>query len=133
MLSLWHRVETYRNVTSVPTFFVRMLGKLLDACIWLDNDQVTTHFKLAEHARSWSFFARSPEKKWVHDNVIFRSVYNGQLRLCMSLLRLSQSPFWNTDFSSLLRAFFTDLYCGRGLAVVWLGVCHYSSQWKAHI
>ena len=32
--------------------------------------------------------------------------------------RLSQSPFWNTDFSSLLRAFFTDLYCGRGLAMV---------------
>jgi hypothetical protein len=27
------RVETYRDVTSVPTFFVRMLGKLLDACI----------------------------------------------------------------------------------------------------
>jgi hypothetical protein len=36
--------------------------------------------------RSWSFFARSPEKKWVHYNVIFRSVYDGQLRLCMSLL-----------------------------------------------
>jgi hypothetical protein len=30
---LRHRVETYRDVTSVPTFFVRMLGKLLDACI----------------------------------------------------------------------------------------------------
>jgi hypothetical protein len=29
----YHRVETYRDVTSVPTFFVRMLGKLLDACI----------------------------------------------------------------------------------------------------
>ena len=28
-----HRVKTYRDVTSVPTFFVRMLGKLLDACI----------------------------------------------------------------------------------------------------
>jgi hypothetical protein len=28
-----HRVETYRDVTSVPTFFVRKLGKLLDACI----------------------------------------------------------------------------------------------------
>jgi hypothetical protein len=25
-------------------------------------------------------------KKWVHDNVIFRSVYNGHLRLWMSLL-----------------------------------------------
>jgi hypothetical protein len=35
---------------------------------------MTTHFKLAEHAQ------------WVHDNVIFRSVYDGQLRLCMSLL-----------------------------------------------
>ena len=30
---LRHRVETYRDVTSVPTLFVRMLGKLLDACI----------------------------------------------------------------------------------------------------
>jgi hypothetical protein len=28
-----HRVETYRDVTSVPTFIVRMLVKLLDACI----------------------------------------------------------------------------------------------------
>ena len=28
-----HRVETYRDVTSLPTIFVRMLGKLLDACI----------------------------------------------------------------------------------------------------
>jgi hypothetical protein len=28
-----HRGETYRVVTSVPTFFVRMLGKLLDACM----------------------------------------------------------------------------------------------------
>jgi hypothetical protein len=32
-LKFCHRVETYRDVTSVPTFFVRMLGKLLDACI----------------------------------------------------------------------------------------------------
>jgi hypothetical protein len=46
-----HRVETYRDVTSVPTFFVRMLGKLLDACIWLDDNLMTTHFKLAEHAQ----------------------------------------------------------------------------------
>ena len=27
----YHRVEIYRDVTSVPAF-VRMLGKLLDAC-----------------------------------------------------------------------------------------------------
>ena len=27
----------YRVITSVPTFFVRMLGKLLDACIPLDG------------------------------------------------------------------------------------------------
>ena len=33
LCALNHRVETYRDVTSVPTFFVRMLGKLLDACI----------------------------------------------------------------------------------------------------
>jgi hypothetical protein len=46
-----HRVETYRDVTNVPTFFVRMLDKLLDACIWLDDDLMTTHFKLAEHAQ----------------------------------------------------------------------------------
>ena len=46
---------------------------------------MTTHFKLAEHAQL-IIFAQSPEKKWVHDNVIFRSVNDGQLRLCMSLL-----------------------------------------------
>jgi hypothetical protein len=51
MLHYYHRGETYRVVTSVPTFFVRMLGKLLDACIWLDDDLMTTHFKLAEHAQ----------------------------------------------------------------------------------
>ncbi len=27
---LYHRVITYRDITSVPTFFVRMLGKLLE-------------------------------------------------------------------------------------------------------
>jgi hypothetical protein len=27
----------YRVITSVPTFFVRVLGKLLDACIPLDD------------------------------------------------------------------------------------------------
>ena len=53
------------------------------------SDWMTTWWRLTLNllsTRSWSFFARSPEKKWVHDNVIFRSVYNGQLRLCMSLL-----------------------------------------------
>jgi hypothetical protein len=50
---------------------------------------MTTHFKLAEHAQL-IIFARSPEKKWVHDNVIFRGVYNGQLRLCMSYLLCGQ-------------------------------------------
>jgi hypothetical protein len=80
-----HRVETYRDVTSVPTFFVRMLGKLLDACIWLDDNLMTTRFKLAEHAQL-IIFRPIAWKNWVHDNVIFRSVYNGQLRLCMSYL-----------------------------------------------
>jgi hypothetical protein len=28
-----------------------MLGKLLDACIRLDDNLMTTHFKLAEHAQ----------------------------------------------------------------------------------
>ena len=53
------------------------------------SDWMTTWWRLTLNllsTRSWSFFARSPEKKWVHDNVIFRSVYNGQLRLCMSYL-----------------------------------------------
>jgi hypothetical protein len=30
---------------------VKCDGKLLDACIWLDDDRMTTHFKLAEHAQ----------------------------------------------------------------------------------
>ena len=29
-LHLMHRVNTYRDITSVPTFFMRMLGKLLE-------------------------------------------------------------------------------------------------------
>jgi hypothetical protein len=67
----------------------------------LDDDLMTTHFKLAEHAQL-IIFARSPEKKWVHDNVIFRSVYDGQLRLCMSLLCGSNRPLARvTPFVSL--------------------------------
>ena len=62
-----------------------MLGKLLDACIWLDDDLMTTHFKLAEHAQL-IIFRPVAWKKVGTDNVIFRSVYNGQLRLCMSYL-----------------------------------------------
>jgi hypothetical protein len=53
------------------------------------SDWMTTWWRLTLNllsTRSWSFFARSPVKKWVHDNVIFSSVYNGQLRLCMSYL-----------------------------------------------
>jgi hypothetical protein len=53
------------------------------------SDWMTTWWRLTLNllsTRSWSFFAQSSEKKWVHENVIFRSVYNGQLRLCMSLL-----------------------------------------------
>jgi hypothetical protein len=62
-----------------------MLGKLLDACIWLDDDLMTTHFKLAEHAQL-IIFCPVAWKKWVHENVSFRSQYDGQLQLCMSLL-----------------------------------------------
>jgi hypothetical protein len=51
------------------------------------SDWMTTSWRLTLNLLSTrSFFARSPEKKWVHENVIFRSVYIGQLRLCMSLL-----------------------------------------------
>jgi hypothetical protein len=89
-----HRVETYRDVTSVPTFFVRMLGKLLDACIWLEW-RLTLNLL---STRSWSFFAWSPGKKWVHDNVIFSSVYNGQLRLCMSYLLCDDSEIANISW-----------------------------------
>jgi hypothetical protein len=46
---------------------------------------MTTHFKLAEHAQL-IIFCPVAWKKWVHENVSFRSVYDGQLRLCMSLL-----------------------------------------------
>jgi hypothetical protein len=92
--SVWIRVRSWPQ-SRVPTFFVRMLGKLLDACIWLDDDLMTTHFKLAEHAQL-IIFRPITWKKWVHDNVIFRSVYNGQLRLCMSYLLcvLTLSPDW---------------------------------------
>ena len=39
---LHHRGVTCRGLTVVPTFLVRMLGKVLDACIWLDEDQIWT-------------------------------------------------------------------------------------------
>jgi hypothetical protein len=58
---------------------------------------MTTHFKLAEHAQL-IFFARSPEKymkyTWgIHENVSFRSVHDGQLQLCMSLLCVNDLTF----------------------------------------
>ena len=47
-----HRVITHRDVTDVPTFFVRMLGKLLEftGTEYAIQDG-GSHFKLAEHAQ----------------------------------------------------------------------------------
>jgi hypothetical protein len=55
---------------------------------------MTTHFKLAEHAQL-IIFRLVAWKKVVHDNVIFSSVYNGQLRLCMSYLLCDDSEIAN--------------------------------------
>jgi hypothetical protein len=46
---------------------------------------MTTHFKLAEHAQL-IIFRPVAWKNVVQENVSFRSVYDGQLRLCMSYL-----------------------------------------------
>ena len=73
------------------------------------SDWMTTWWRLTLNllsTRSWSFFARSPEKKWVHDNVIFRSVYNGQLRLCMSYLLCDWIE--QVTYYSLIRSGLTD-------------------------
>jgi hypothetical protein len=88
-----------------------MLGKLLDACIWLDDDLMTTHFKLAEHAQL-IIFCPVAWKKWVHDNVIFRSVYNGQLRLCQHNLELNQFKVAPYSFlKSGKDTFQTKIFC----------------------
>jgi hypothetical protein len=44
------------------------------------SDWMMTHFKLAEHAQL-IIFCPVAWKKWVHENVSFRSIYNGQLCL----------------------------------------------------
>ena len=50
--TLNHRVITHRDVTDVPTFFVRMLGKLLEFTgIEYAIQDGGSHFKLAEHAQ----------------------------------------------------------------------------------
>ena len=47
-----HRVITHRDVTDVPTFFVRMLGKLLEFTgIEYAIQDGGSPFKLAEHAQ----------------------------------------------------------------------------------
>ena len=47
-----HRVITHRDVTDVPTFFVRMLGKLLEFTgIEYAIQGAGSPFKLAEHAQ----------------------------------------------------------------------------------
>jgi hypothetical protein len=60
------------------------------ACIPLDGGSLWPLAELAENAQLiifyfffLFFFTRSPEKKWVHENVSFRSAYDGQLQLCM--------------------------------------------------
>jgi hypothetical protein len=44
-------------------------------------------------ARAVDHFLPGRLKKVVHENVSFRSVYNGQLQLCMSLLCAMGAPF----------------------------------------
>ena len=74
MMSLPFRVKSpwtqsryiYRVITSVPTFFVRMLGKLLDACIPIGwrlalTARGTCRARAVDHVPT--------EKKWVHENV----------------------------------------------------------------
>ena len=68
--------------------------------------------KLAEHAQL-IFFARSPEEKWVHENISFRSVYNGQLQLCMYLLCGTVCTFWREIQLRLADLFLR--YLDRGL------------------
>jgi hypothetical protein len=71
-------IYIYRVITSVPLFCAH--AQQVSRCIhpfgwnWSRNLLST---------RSCSFFAQSPEKKWVHENVSFRSVHDGQLHLCM--------------------------------------------------
>ena len=49
-MALRHRVITHRDVTDVPTFFVRMLGKLLEFTgIEYAIQDGGSPFKLAEH------------------------------------------------------------------------------------
>ena len=96
---VWNKTTeelTYRVVTSVPTVLVRMLGKLLDACIWLDYDLMTTHFKLAEHAQLIVFWPVA-WIKWVTWprmllQYLRRSCYRA---LCMSLLWLQKMYMTN--------------------------------------
>ncbi len=72
-----HRVNTYRDITSAPTFFVRMLGKLLEFTgieyTIQDGGSPFNYRGNLPSMRSWSFFARPREKKWVHENVTFPS------------------------------------------------------------
>ncbi len=72
MGGLWHRVNTYRDITSVPTFFVRMLGKLLEFTgIEYTIQDSGSPFKFAEHEQL-IIFAKSRQIKWVHENVTFQ-------------------------------------------------------------
>jgi hypothetical protein len=77
----------YRVITSVPTFFVRMLGKLLDACIWLDDD-LTTHFncsELTEHVQLINFCLVA-WKKWVHERKLPQCLWRSVTALYLSTL-----------------------------------------------
>jgi hypothetical protein len=94
---------------------VRVLGKLLDGRILLDE---IGWRELAEHAQLIIFnFARSLEKKWVHENVSLRSVYDGQLHPCMSLLCDCDHKKMHCDY----RKFHCDyrkLHCCLGLTAL---------------
>ena len=75
----------YRVITSVPTFLCACSASYrMHASHWM-----TARFNCSRNlpsTRSWSFSVQSLEKKWVQENLSFRSVYDGQFQFCTYLL-----------------------------------------------
>jgi hypothetical protein len=84
-----------------------------------DDDSLLLLAELAEHAQL-IIFCLVAWKKWVHENVSFRSVYDGQLQLCMYLLcdnilmnRYVERQKAQESYRSLMHPFPCSRFTGR--------------------
>jgi hypothetical protein len=82
-MCVWHRIDTYTEFLIVYPLFCARVRQVTSLHPILDGQGVALTARGTCRAHKVNHFSRLPEKKWVRENVSFRSVYDGQLQLCM--------------------------------------------------